>query len=99
MAPSLTMTREEREAFLVARHVGVISIEDPGRAPLAAPIWYDYTPEKGVWVLTGKTSKKGVALDKAGRFGAWARFSRCSRNYLTRRPLTIPVGPRGYAGS
>ena len=64
----LSMTREERDAFLAEQHVGVISIEDPGRAPLSAPIWYDYTPEKGIWVVTSKRSKKGIALEKAGRF-------------------------------
>jgi nitroimidazol reductase NimA-like FMN-containing flavoprotein (pyridoxamine 5'-phosphate oxidase superfamily) len=68
MAPSLKMSREEREAFLAGVHVGVISIEEPGRGPLTAPIWYDYRPDAGLWVVTGKTSRKGVALDNAGRF-------------------------------
>ena len=44
MSSPLTMTRSEREAFLAAVHVGVISIERAGQAPLAVPIWYDYDP-------------------------------------------------------
>ena len=36
---SLKMTKDEREAFLADLHVGVISIEDPGRGPLTVPIW------------------------------------------------------------
>ena len=67
MAPSLQMSREERENFLAGVHVGVIGIEDPGRAPLMAPIWYDFTIDRGVWVITGPASRKGVALERAGR--------------------------------
>jgi len=62
------MTREEREAFLADLHVGVISIERSDGPPLAVPIWYDFSPEAGVWILTGANSLKGKALQKAGRF-------------------------------
>jgi nitroimidazol reductase NimA-like FMN-containing flavoprotein (pyridoxamine 5'-phosphate oxidase superfamily) len=41
---SLAMTKDEREAFLAALHVGVISLEDPGHGPLTVPIWYAYEP-------------------------------------------------------
>ncbi len=65
---SLTMNREEREAFLMGLHVGVISIEQEGAPPLSVPIWYDYRPDVGVWVITGEKSAKGRALAAAGRF-------------------------------
>ncbi len=65
---SLAMTREERDAFLADLHVGVIAIEREGAPPLSVPIWYDYAPETGVWVITGERSLKGQALRKAGRF-------------------------------
>lgn len=65
---STAMTRDERDAFLADLHVGVISIEQEGAPPLSAPIWYDYTPERGVWVLTAPGSVKGRCLEKAGRF-------------------------------
>ena len=67
------MTRSEREAFLAGLHVGVISIERADAAPLAVPIWYDFTPAKGLWVLTGKDSQKGRALAAAGRFALCAQ--------------------------
>jgi nitroimidazol reductase NimA-like FMN-containing flavoprotein (pyridoxamine 5'-phosphate oxidase superfamily) len=67
------MTRSERDAFLAEVHVGVISIERPGRAPLAVPIWYDYDPAVGVWVITGQDSEKGRALAAAGRFALCAQ--------------------------
>jgi nitroimidazol reductase NimA-like FMN-containing flavoprotein (pyridoxamine 5'-phosphate oxidase superfamily) len=64
----LNMTVAERDAFLADLHVGVIAIERAGAAPLAVPIWYDYDPDVGVWVLTGAESQKGRALQAAGRF-------------------------------
>lgn len=70
---SLAMNSEEREAFLADRHVGVISIETSGGPPLAVPIWYDYSPEIGLWVLTGAHSLKGKALAAAGRFSLCAQ--------------------------
>lgn len=65
---SLEMTRAEREAFLADLHVGVISIEQPGRAPLSVPIWYDFRPEVGLWIVTERHSRKGRLLAAAGRF-------------------------------
>lgn len=64
---SLRMTGEEREAFLADVHVGVISVAEPGRGPLAAPIWYGYEPGGVLWVLTGPESRKGRLLAAAGR--------------------------------
>ncbi len=65
---ALKMSRQEREAFLADLHVGVISIERPDAAPLSAPIWYDFRPDVGLWVITEETSQKGKALIAAGRF-------------------------------
>lgn len=65
---SLKMSVAERDAFLADLHVGVISIERENEAPLAVPIWYDYEPEVGVWVITDAGSEKGRALRAAGRF-------------------------------
>ena len=65
---SLAMTRAERESFLADLHVGVISIEQTNAPPLTVPIWYDYAPDIGVWVLTGEDSVKGRALRAAGRY-------------------------------
>ena len=83
MAKSLKMSQQEREDFLAGVHVGVISIENAGRAPLTAPIWYGYTPEQGVWVITGKTSLKGVALDAAARFSLVAQQEDMPYKYVS----------------
>jgi nitroimidazol reductase NimA-like FMN-containing flavoprotein (pyridoxamine 5'-phosphate oxidase superfamily) len=63
----LAMTKSEREAFLADLHVGVISIEREDAPPLSAPIWYDYSPPIGLWIITGAESLKGRLLQKAGR--------------------------------
>lgn len=65
---SLSMTQREREAFLADLHVGVISIEQPDAPPLSVPIWYDFAPASGVWVITGENSLKGECLERAGRY-------------------------------
>jgi nitroimidazol reductase NimA-like FMN-containing flavoprotein (pyridoxamine 5'-phosphate oxidase superfamily) len=70
---SLKMTVDERSVFLADLHVGVIAIERGGQAPLAVPIWYDYDPAIGVWVLTGEDSQKGQALREAGRYSLCAQ--------------------------
>lgn len=80
---SLNMTRDEREEFLRGVHVGVISIDVPGEAPLSAPIWYDYAPDIGVWVLTEPGSKKGVALERAGRFTIVAQTEELPYKYVS----------------
>ncbi|MCS5636847.1 MAG: pyridoxamine 5'-phosphate oxidase family protein [Myxococcota bacterium] len=82
---SLTMTRSERESFLAGIHVGVIAIADPdpSRAPLTAPIWYDYRPDVGVWLVTDPGSRKGVALEKAGRFSLVAQTEDMPYKYVS----------------
>jgi nitroimidazol reductase NimA-like FMN-containing flavoprotein (pyridoxamine 5'-phosphate oxidase superfamily) len=65
---SLAMTRQEREAFLAAVHVGIISIQDEGRGPLTVPVWYAYEPGGELRVVTARASRKGRLLTRAGRF-------------------------------
>jgi nitroimidazol reductase NimA-like FMN-containing flavoprotein (pyridoxamine 5'-phosphate oxidase superfamily) len=65
---SFAMTKDEREAFLAALHVGVISIAQKERAPLTVPIWYAYTPGGEVTVITGRGSRKVALITQAGGF-------------------------------
>ncbi len=80
---SLKMSVAEREAFLADRHVGVISIEDPGRAPLSAPIWYDFDPGVGVWIITEKDSLKGRLLEKCESFTLVAQAEDMPYKYVS----------------
>lgn len=65
---SLKMTRDEREAFLADVHVGIISIAEAGRGPLAVPIWYGYAPGGDLWIVTEGNSRKGKLLSSLQRF-------------------------------
>lgn len=56
------MTRAERERFLAAVRVGVVSIADGARGPLTVPVWYGYEPGGEVWFVTERDSRKGKLL-------------------------------------
>lgn len=81
----LRMSEDQRQEFLADLHVGVISVADPdaSRAPLSAPIWYDYAPDAGLWVITGRQSRKGRALEKAGRFSLVAQTETLPYRYVS----------------
>jgi len=64
---SLAMTKDEREQFLADVHVGIVSVAEDGRAPLAVPVWYAYEPGGEVRFTTGGDSWKTRALRAAGR--------------------------------
>lgn len=65
---ALSMTREEREAFLADVHVGVIGISAGDRSPLTVPIWYLYEPGGLLTIRTGEASEKGRLLQESMRF-------------------------------
>jgi PPOX class probable F420-dependent enzyme len=63
----LTMSKEDREAFLAGVHIGVLAVAVDGQAPLLTPIWYSYEPGGAVVLHTGTSSPKTAALRAAGR--------------------------------
>jgi len=80
---SLAMSRAEREAFLAAVRVGVISIADDGRGPLSVPIWYGYQPGGELWIVTDRESRKGKLLLKADRFSLCAQTETPPYQYVS----------------
>jgi PPOX class probable F420-dependent enzyme len=81
---SYAMSVAEREQFLAGVHVGVLSVAENGdRAPLAAPVWYDYQPGGLVSVITARGSRKGVALAAAGRMSLCAQDENPPYRYVT----------------
>ena len=80
---SLAMSRAEREAFLAAVRVGVISIADDGRGPLTVPIWYGYEPGDDLWIITDRESRKGKLLLKADRFSLCAQTETPPYQYVS----------------
>jgi nitroimidazol reductase NimA-like FMN-containing flavoprotein (pyridoxamine 5'-phosphate oxidase superfamily) len=80
---TLSMTSAEREAFLAGVHVGVLSVDEPGHAPLVVPVWYAYTPGGTVDVLTGGQSLKARCLRAAGRFSLCAQTETPPYRYVS----------------
>ena len=80
---SLTMTTTEREAFLAGVHVGVLSVDDPGRGPLTVPVWYAYEPGGTVDIITGAQSAKARCLRAAGRFSLCAQTEAPPYSYVS----------------
>ena len=79
-----TMSRPEREEFLAALHVGVLSVAaGDGRGPLAVPVWYTYQPGGTVNVSTGRATRKAQAVIAAGRFTLCAQDERPPYKFVT----------------
>ena len=59
-------TESERQEFLAAKHVGVLSVAAAdGRPPASVPIWYDYTAGGNIRISTGASSRKAKLIEQA----------------------------------
>jgi uncharacterized protein len=56
----------ERQEFLAAKHVAVLSVAADDRPPASVPMWYDYTPGGNIRVNTGAGSRKAKLVEQAG---------------------------------
>ncbi len=79
---ALSMSKAEREAFLAGLHVGVVSVGEAGRGPLAVPVWYGYEPGGDLWFLTGRSTRKAAALREAGRASFCAQTESAPYQYV-----------------
>jgi nitroimidazol reductase NimA-like FMN-containing flavoprotein (pyridoxamine 5'-phosphate oxidase superfamily) len=78
------MNAAEREQFLAGVHVGVLSVAaGEGRGPLTVPVWYDYQPGGQVSVITGRSSRKGLAIRAAGRMSLCAQDEKPPYRYVS----------------
>jgi len=90
---SLSMSRKEREGFLAALHVGVLSLAEPGRGPLTAPIWYLYEPGGEVVIVTGRDSRKGRLLAAKPRASLCVQSEAPPYKYVSVEGPVRSVGP------
>lgn len=90
---SLKMSSAEREAFLADLHVGVLSLNDPGRGPLTAPVWYAYEPGGDIVVVTGKSSRKGKLLSHGARVSLCAQQEELPYKYVSVEGPVVSVEP------
>ncbi|MFG1796050.1 pyridoxamine 5'-phosphate oxidase family protein [Nocardia sp. NPDC049149] len=80
---AFTLTAEEREQFLAGVHIGIVAVERKERAPLAVPVWYDYTPHGEVLIWTTRDTVKDKAIRKAGRFSLAVQSEGHPPKYVT----------------
>lgn len=78
-----TMSRPEREAFLAASHVGVFSVDEPGRGPCTTPVWYRYAPGEPIRITASPTSRKVGLLRSTGRASLCAQVESLPYRYVT----------------
>lgn len=84
------MSRTEREAFLSATRVGVVSIAEPGRGPLTVPVWYRYTPGGTLRFVTAAMSRKAALLKAATRISVCVQSEAPPYQYVSiEGPVTI----------
>lgn len=80
---TVAMSPVERETFLAEVHVGVLSVDDPGRGPLTVPVWYLYEPGATVDIVTRRDSAKARCLHAAGRFSLCAQNENPPYGYVS----------------
>jgi nitroimidazol reductase NimA-like FMN-containing flavoprotein (pyridoxamine 5'-phosphate oxidase superfamily) len=77
------MTREERELFMAGVHVGVLSVDEPGRGPLTVPVWYLYEPGGEIIVVTRPEARKARLLVAGARVSFLVQSEEMPPNYVT----------------
>lgn len=81
---TMSMSREEREAFLAAVHVGVLCVaraEDG--PPVAAPVWYGYQPGGDVVIVSGARHEKTRLARERGHASLCAQTEELPYKFVT----------------
>jgi len=87
------MTREEREAFLAGVHVGVLSIDEPGRGPLSVPVWYLYEPGGEIVIVTRPEARKARLLAVGARVAFLVQSEEMPPKYVTIQGRVVAAAP------
>ena len=91
---TVTMSSEEREAFLADVHVGVLSVGRESLGPLTVPVWYSYSAGGVVSVITSAKSRKALLIAAAGRFSLCAQSEAAPYKYVSvEGPVTVTESP------
>ena len=87
------MTRDEREQFLAAIHVGVLSVNQPGRGPLAVPLWYLYEPGGEIIVVTRPETRKARLIAPGARVAFVVQAEELPPKYVSIEGRVVSVTP------
>ena len=91
------MTREECEAFLADVHVGVLSMDEPGRGPLSVPVWYLYEPGGDIVVVTRPEARKAPLLAVGARVAFVVQSEALPPKYVTIQGRVVVAAPADVA--
>jgi hypothetical protein len=80
---SLAMSPTDRQAFLAATRIGIVSVEEPGRGPLTVPVWYHYAPGGDLTFVTAGASRKGRLLARARRMSLCVQTEVAPYSYVS----------------
>jgi hypothetical protein len=80
---TISMTKEEREAFLAEPWIAVVSIPEEGCGPLTVPVWYFYEPGGDVRIWTSHNSRKAKLLETAKRMSVCVQDPRPPYKYVS----------------
>jgi nitroimidazol reductase NimA-like FMN-containing flavoprotein (pyridoxamine 5'-phosphate oxidase superfamily) len=87
------MTRDEREAFLAGLHVGIVSVDEPGRGPLSVPVWYLYEPGGEIVLVTRPEARKARLLTVGARVAFVVQSEDMPPKYVTIQGRVTSTGP------
>jgi PPOX class probable F420-dependent enzyme len=90
----MALTRSEAEEFLAGVHVAVLAVDDPGRGPLATPVWYRYSPGGMVELTVASSSRKRALLEQAGRAALCVQIESWPYRYVSVEGPVEIVDPR-----
>jgi nitroimidazol reductase NimA-like FMN-containing flavoprotein (pyridoxamine 5'-phosphate oxidase superfamily) len=89
------MTEHERQAFLAAPHVGVLSVAGGGdRPPHTTPVRYAYQPGGDLTLFTGtqgRKSRKADLIDQAGKLSLTVQQEEFPYKYVTVEGTVVRV--------
>lgn len=92
----LSMSRQEREEFLAALHVGVLAIDRSDGPPLVTPMWYRYAPGGVVEFNTASSSEKANLLEHAAHASLCVQREALPYAYVTVEG-PVDIGPADRA--
>jgi PPOX class probable F420-dependent enzyme len=85
----ISMTHDEREAFLADVHVGILAVARKDKGPLALPIWYVYENGEVIIGMDGN-SLKAKLLRAAGRATMTVQTETAPYRYVSvEGPVTV----------
>jgi PPOX class probable F420-dependent enzyme len=91
----LSMSKQERDEFLAALHVGVLAVERADGPPLVTPIWYRYAAGGAVEFNIASSSEKAKLLEQSGRASMCAQREELPYAYVTvEGPIEIVAADR-----